>query len=244
MHSFGDAAPVGRPAVLKRSTAVSDVSHFSARAPLRPVLLGIGTAAVFWFCLFWPLSTLTRQLHDQYFWFGMSIATTVLGIGALFAQRQSLRRLFHFEWSLLAVGIVHAVGLCALSWFGIWLMATFFGWVMPQIEAIYVIREQLDERLIAVLLIFIIAPFEEIFWRGLVLDRLLKVCSSKTALATTVALYCLIHIWALNPMLLIAALVLGAHWSYLYWRFGSLVPGIVSHALWDVTIFVIFPVQF
>jgi hypothetical protein len=63
-------------------------------------------------------------------------------------------------------------------------------------------------------------------------------------LATVVALYCLMHICALNPMLLIAALVLGAHWSYLYWRFGSLVPGIASHALWDVTIFVIFPVQF
>ena len=45
-------------------------------------------------------------------------------------------------------------------------------------------------------------------------------------------------------MLLLAAFVLGAHWSYLFWRFKSLVPGLVSHIVWDVAIFVLFPVSF
>lgn len=235
---------MGRPPDLSRSEAVPDEADIPERPSSRVVGLGISTAVVFWFCLFWPLSTLTRLLHDQYFWFGMAVATSVLGIGTLYVQRDALRRLFHFEWSMLAVGALHALGLYALSWLGVWLLATFFAWVMPQIEAIYITREQLDETLIVVLLVFVIAPFEEIFWRGLVLDRLLKIWSPKIAFATAVTLYCLVHISALNPMLLIAALVLGAHWSYLFLRFQSLVPGIVSHVLWDVAIFVVFPIQF
>jgi membrane protease YdiL (CAAX protease family) len=75
-----------------------------------------------------------------------------------------------------------------------------------------------------------------------VLDRLLAVYPARTALVASIALYCLVHVWAQNPMLLVAALVLGAHWSYLYYRFRSLVPGLVSHALWDVAIFVLLPV--
>jgi uncharacterized protein len=206
-------------------------------------LLGVGAAAALWFLLFSPSTELTRLIHERYFWIGMTCATTVLGLATLFVQRGELKRIFHFERRHLWIGFVHAVFLYGLSRFGVWLMSTFFAWVMPQIHAIYATRTQLDHLLIAGLLVFVIAPFEEVFWRGLVLDKLQQVLRPKVALGLAIALYCLVHVWALNPMLLVAAFVLGAHWSYLYHRFRSLVPGLVSHALWDVAMFVVFPVS-
>jgi membrane protease YdiL (CAAX protease family) len=214
------------------------------RLPARSALVGIAAATVFWFLLFSPATALSRTIHGTYFWLGMAAATTLLGGATLLVQRGALRRLFRYEPRFLWIGLAHAVLLYALSRLGVWIMATFFSWVMPQVQAIYATRGQLDPRLIALTLVLVIAPFEEIFWRGLVLDKLLDVAPARLALVASVALYCLVHAWALNPMLLVAALVLGAHWSYLYFRFRSLVPGLVSHALWDVAIFVLFPVTF
>ena len=214
------------------------------RLPATSAVVGIVAAATLWFALFSPLTELTRTIHGRYFWVGMTAATALLGAYTLVVQRRSLARLFRPTRHFVVVGAVHAVLLYGLSRLGVWIMATFFGWVMPQIQAIYATRTQLDARTIATLLVLVIAPMEEVFWRGLVLDGLLAVYPARKALVASSALYCGVHGWALNPMLLVAALVLGAHWSYLYLRFGSLVPGLVSHALWDVAIFVVFPVTF
>lgn len=207
-----------------------------------PVLAGLAVAAALWFALFAPFTTLTRTIHAEYFWIGMSLATALLGIAAIGAQRDVLGRLFRIEPNMLWIGAVHALGLYLLSRFGVWLLATFFAWVMPQVEAIYATRAQLDAALIAILLAVVIAPCEEIFWRGFVMDRLLAAWSPQRAYTASVMMYGFVHVWAMNPMLVIAALVLGAHWSYLYLRYRSLVPGIVSHVLWDVAIFVVLPI--
>jgi len=215
-----------------------------AGTTLGPALAGLTVAAVLWFALFAPFTALTRRVHSEYFWVGMSLATALLAVLALTAQRGAIDRLFRFESRMLWIGAAHAVGLYALSRFGVWLLATFFAWVMPQVEAIYATRVQLDEVVIALLLAAVIAPCEEIFWRGFVMDRLLAAWSPQRAYTAAVMMYGFVHVWAMNPMLVIAALVLGAHWSYLYLRYRSLIPGIVSHVLWDVAIFVVLPIPF
>ncbi len=205
-------------------------------------LAGVIVAAILWFWLFSPATAASRAIHDRYFWIGMTAATALLGAATLVVKRDALGRLFRADARLVAIGALHAALLYGLSRLGVWLLATFFDSVMPQIQAIYTTRTQLDPRLIALLLVLVIAPMEEVFWRGLVLDELLGVYPRALAYGLAVALYCLVHVWALNPMLLVAAAVLGAHWSYLYLRFRTLVPGLVSHALWDVAIFVLWPV--
>jgi len=196
-----------------------------------------------WFLLFSPLTALTRTIHNSYFWFGMSGATAILGGGTLILRRREVRRLLRFEVRLVGVGLLHAVGLYALSRLGVFLLSLLFPSVLPQIGAVYATRAQLAPAVVALLLGLLIAPLEEVFWRGWVLDRLLHKMPPVVALAIAVALYGGAHVWAANPMLILAALVVGAHWAYLFWRFGSLVPGLVSHAAWDVAIFVLFPVR-
>lgn len=219
-----------------RALAVEREASLRSLAP--PVVL----AFLFWFLLFSPWTDLSAAIHDHYFWYGMTAATTMLGVITLVRQREKFGRLFAFNLRFVGWGLLHAIFLYGLSRLGVFLMAEMFSGVVPQLESIYATRYQLDPAIIAALLILVIAPFEEIFWRGLVLEELLTVLPSKSALWIAVGLYCIVHVWAMNPMLLLAALVLGAHWSLLYWKFKSLVPGLVSHAVWDVMIFVVFPV--
>ncbi len=231
-------------AVVETAAGGLHVDPLARRNSIRTIVVGTFLAFVFWFILFSPWTSLTRTIHDQFFWYGMSAATLTLATITLVRQRLDLKRLFSFQPRHLAVGLVHATLLYALSRFGVWILSELFAEVVPQIQSVYATRTQLDPVIIAGLLALIIAPCEEIFWRGLIVDHLLKILSPRIALVIATGLYCLVHIWAMNPMLLLAALVLGAHWSVLYWRYRSLVPGVVSHLVWDVLIFVVFPVTF
>jgi hypothetical protein len=58
-----------------------------------------------------------------------------------------------------------------------------------------------------------------------------------------VALYAGVHLWSFNFMLIAAAAVCGAFWSILFFFSGRLWPCMISHAVWDVMIFLVWPIQ-
>lgn len=210
---------------------------------MKSLVFGCLLAAVLWFFMFSPFPELAAQIHHNYFWIAMSFSTFILALYSLIQGKSELSKIFEFQWKYIPIGILHAVVLYVMSRFGVWLMMNFFDWTMPQIQAIYQTRAQASPMLIAPLLFFLIAPAEEIFWRGFAQRKFIEYFGKNKGTAIEIALYCVVHIWAMNPMLLIAALVLGVHWSMMYRRFGSVVPGIISHALWDTFIFVVLPVQ-
>lgn len=174
----------------------------------------------------------------------MTFSASSLALYSIFTQKDTFKSLLKINKKLIIVGIVHAILLYGLSRLGVFIAQNMFAFVVPQIEAIYTTKTQLDPLFIGLLLIFIIGPSEEIFWRGFVQNKLSQLNSPKKALIITTIIYCLVHIWALNPMLLVAALVLGVHWGLLFYKYKSLIPGIISHALWDTMIFVLFPIVF
>jgi membrane protease YdiL (CAAX protease family) len=88
---------------------------------------------------------------------------------------------------------------------------------------------------------FWIGPAEEIFWRGLVQHELAAKYGAVFGYFVSSLLYAGIHIFALNFMLLMASLICGLFWGALFLKYKSVWPGIISHALWDVAIFVVFP---
>jgi len=205
--------------------------------------IGILAATFFWFVMFSISFDFTKLIHYNYFWYAMSFSTLSLTIFSLINQRSKLKNLFQFEKKYIWIGIVHAIVLYLLSRFGMWLLVYLFDWAPAQIEAIYQTRNQANPYFIGALLFLLIAPAEEIFWRGFVQERFLSKYGDKIGTAIAIFLYVFVHIWALNPLLLLAALVLGVHWSIMYTKFKSIVPGIISHAVWDTLIFVILPVS-
>jgi membrane protease YdiL (CAAX protease family) len=50
-----------------------------------------------------------------------------------------------------------------------------------------------------------------------------------------------VHIAAGNAMLVLAALAAGAFWGAMYLWTGRIAPVVVSHVLWDVTVFLLLP---
>ena len=56
-------------------------------------------------------------------------------------------------------------------------------------------------------------------------------------------IYAAVHIASGNFMLTMAAFTAGLFWGWLYQREQNLVPCIVSHCLWTVTIFILLPVM-
>ena len=211
---------------------------------MKSLLIGISLAAVLWFMMFSHFPETAIVIHTQYFWYAMTLSTVILSFYSLYNQRSSLKSIFTFEWKFVWIGLVHAVFLYGMSRVGVAIVSQVFDGVLPQIESIYQTRTQLSPSIIAPLLFFIIAPAEEIFWRGFVQNKLMEYYGLTKGTVIGIGLYAGVHVWALNPMLLLAALVLGVHWSLLYKRYKSLIPGIVSHAVWDTAIFVVLPVTF
>ena len=92
----------------------------------------------------------------------------------------------------------------------------------------------------AFLIAFVIAPGEEIFWRGYV-QRTLGRRSMPRGLVLVVLAYGLVHLGSGSVTLVGAALVCGLFWGCLYQRFKSIWLNILSHALWDRAVFLVWP---
>jgi membrane protease YdiL (CAAX protease family) len=99
--------------------------------------------------------------------------------------------------------------------------------------------------------LIVLAAAEEIVWRGLVTGLLRDALGDAgewawLAGALLYAVAALPTMWklagpgSLNPLLPLAALGAGGAWAFMAWRFGRLVPGIVSHALFDWAVVVMF----
>jgi membrane protease YdiL (CAAX protease family) len=110
-----------------------------------------------------------------------------------------------------------------------------------QIRDIYSLRELAPRGETAARLVAIIGPAEELFWRGLVQEALMRRYGRWTGAAMAAAAYSAVHVTTGNFTLLGAAGVAGAHWCVLYAAGVPIGALIVSHCAWDVWIFLVQP---
>ncbi len=200
---------------------------------------GIAVAALLWFYMFSPW---TSNLSN--FWLNMSIAAVTLSVIALCGRQKDAA---HLDWRQflrqLFLGIVIAFALWGIFWIGDKLSQLMFCFARVQVDNVYGMKEGSDSVVIAILLLFLIGPAEEYFWRGYVQRTMSRRIGENASMYVTVAVYALVHIWSFNFMLVMAALVAGCVWGVIYRLRPSLLPAlIVSHALWDALVFVILPI--
>jgi membrane protease YdiL (CAAX protease family) len=90
--------------------------------------------------------------------------------------------------------------------------------------------------LAAVVLGALVAPAEELFWRGLVQERLVRRLGRARGVAAATALAAAVALASGEPFLALATVPTYAAWGALAaWR-GSLVAPVVSHAAWSVLV--------
>ncbi len=201
------------------------------------IFIGIVIAFGFWFVMFSPY---TAQKVN--FWAVMFLAAVTLSTYSFLSLKKKLFKLLNVNLRFIILGLFFAILLYFIFFFGKFLVSNLFDFSQRQIAAVYLTKENTPAWIISLLLLFVIGPAEEIFWRGFVLTKLREFQNRPYVnLLVSTFLYTMIHIWAFNFMLLVAAFVCGLFWGYIYLRYKSLVPGIISHSLWDYLVFILFP---
>ncbi len=204
----------------------------SKESEIRAVVPTVLGAFALWYFVF--------QTEIGNFWVRLALAAALLATAAL-ALTPDRATLFRVRSRDIVIGLVSALVLYAIFWVGKQISVALLPFASDQIQSVYANRHQLDLIWVGVILFFLVGPSEEIFWRGFVQRRLSQRSSAPRALLITAAIYALVHIWTLNLMLILAAAVAGLFWGWLYQRQQSLIAVMLSHALWDLLIFVLFP---
>jgi len=199
-------------------------------------LAALAAAAAFWFLLFSPWAV--RGLG---FWSAMPIGVLVLVLGAFMMAGRGFAFRLHFRAQHIWLGLASAAALYGLFAAGEALATRMFDFAGGEIADVYARRAGMSRLRIALLLFFVIGPGEELFWRGFVQHRFAERWGTMGGWLAGALVYAAVHIWALNLMLVLAAGLCALVWGALYARTRSLWPGIISHAVWDVAIFVLLP---
>ncbi|MFP4543160.1 MAG: CPBP family intramembrane glutamic endopeptidase [Bacteroidota bacterium] len=205
---------------------------------MKQVYFGFGLAIIYWFLMFSPWTA--PHLN---FWIIMMLATGSLITLSLVAGRRENREIYIFHPKYLVIGVVSSLLLYLIFWIGNEVSLMLFDFTERQVANVYSTKDQADQMLIMLALFFWIAPAEEIFWRGFAQFRMQGKTTPFRAWLITTAVYALVHIWAFNFMLFMAALIVGLFWGWIFYRWQNVWPALISHAIWDVLIFIIIPMQ-
>lgn len=203
---------------------------------IRQAAVAVAVAAVLWFVMFSPVTA-----GRVNFWAVMTFSALSLTILSTVFCREWTRDI-RFSLRSIFAGVAMALVLWCVFYVGGQVTSALFSFARPEVDMIYSTRAEASSWAIALLLLLVIGPAEEIFWRGFVQRRLSQVFSPDKGFVFATLLYTVIHVWALNPMLLAAAFTAGLFWGGIYRIFPkSLSALIISHALWDALAFVIIP---
>ncbi len=205
----------------------------------KKTIFPIIVALVLWFVMFSPWTA--PHLN---FWLTMALSGVILTSMSLSISpelRSSLRE--NFRVSDVPLGVAIGAVLWGVFWVGDKVAVWMFPFADGEIGSIYAMRDGMDYLAIGALLLLVVGPAEEIFWRGFVQERLSVKWSPTMGFVLTTAIYALAHIWSFNFMLIVAAAVAGGVWGLLYRLFPKRIWALViSHAVWDVAVFLIFPI--
>lgn len=169
--------------------------------------------------LFWPLFTLSLLL-----------------LGGISIRKVKWKKPSPFQ---LLIGILSGVFLYFVFLLGKTLMLALFPQFITQIEELYTLVAPV-KAWHYISLVLIIIPGEELFWRGLVQTEL-KTRKINYPILIAALLYMSAHLYAGAFLLLVAALLAGSVWGYLYDRSGNMVVPLLSHLIFDLFLLVFFP---
>ena len=142
------------------------------------------------------------------------------------------------------IGTLLAAVMWGVFWLGEFFSTLLFDFARPQVDTIYGMKEGENPMVLTLLMLFIIGPAEEIFWRGYIQKSLSSKWTPTIGFIITTLVYSLVHISKFNFMLIMAAAVAGFIWGLAYRFFPEKLGAIIiSHALWDCAVFIWFPIM-
>ncbi len=203
----------------------------SDRALFRRALLGVAGATPVWAFVF-------RSTRGN-FWARMTLGAGSLGTYALIVRPELRRQLPSIRDAV--VGMVSAAGLYGVFQVGDRLARRILPSGSKDIASVYALRDMAPKPLITALLVGVIGPSEELFWRGVVQEAFMGRFGRVRGTVAASAAYGGIHLVTGNLTLTGAAAVAGLYWGTEYAAQPDLGPLLASHIVWDIWIFLVAP---
>ena len=209
---------------------------FSKQSLTKPII-GCSIAAVLWTIMFSPWTA-----PHVNFWVMMTCSGLALTAYSTWAQKGWWKDI-KLDASNIILGIALAAALWGIFWVGDKLSSLMFDFARPQVNLIYGMKEGENPWVLTFLMLFIIGPAEEIFWRAYIQKNFSKRWNPNIGFIVTTLVYSLVHISKFNFMLIMAAMVAGIVWGLAYRFFPERLGAIIiSHAIWDCAVFIWFPI--
>ncbi len=210
-----------------------------------PRLIALAGVAVLLAVLF-SLLFVTGRLGPLDFFWGLAL-TVALSCAAAFAADRGFPARLKVDVERRPAGKAGLGLLSAALLYGIFVVGklaalSLFPFAEAGISSVYGLKAGTDIGRVALLIGLVIGPGEEIVWRGFLQENLERQLGKAAGFALTALAYTLVHVGSGNSMLVLAAAVCGLFWGGLYAKFRSPVLNIVSHAAWDLLIFIVRPV--
>ncbi len=194
--------------------------------------------------LFVPLFV-WRRMGPLGFWEPFAIAAaslTILAVGLDRTFFPFLREDIRTQPGVkIVLGALSAFVLLLVFMAGNATIRTLFPEAGRQIGSVYALGAGVPRLRIVLLLLLLIGPGEELFWRGYLQRAWQARFSARTGWLLAAGLYAAVHVFSGNPVLILAAALCGLYWGALFLGFRSPLMLCVSHALWDILVFVVFP---
>ena len=205
---------------------------------IRKPVIGICIAAILWTIMFSPWTA--PHLN---FWIMMTCSGLTLTLYSTWAEPRWWKDV-KIDFQNVIIGVLIAVALWGVFWVGDRLSSLMFDFARPQVDMIYGMKAGENPWVLTVLMLFIIGPAEEIFWRAYIQKSLSRRWNPNVGFILTTLVYSLVHISKFNFMLIMAAAVAGLVWGLAYRFFPEKIGAIIiSHALWDCAVFLWFPIM-
>lgn len=200
--------------------------------------VGICMAAVLWTIMFSPWTA-----PHVNFWVMMTCSGITLTAYSTWASPGWWKGI-RVGISDIVLGVALAAALWGIFWIGEFLSTRMFDFARPQVDMIYGMKDGENPWILTGLMLLIIGPAEEIFWRGFIQKHLSEKWNADRGFIITTLVYSLVHISKFNFMLIMAAAVAGFIWGLAYRFFPERLGAIIiSHAIWDCAVFIWFPIM-
>lgn len=205
---------------------------------MKEAITGFCIAAVLWTVMFSPWTA-----PHVNFWVMMTCSGMALTLYSTWAAPGWWKGIkLDLDNILLGAGL--AAVLWGVFWVGDRLSSLMFDFARPQVDMIYSMKDGSNPWVLTALMLLIIGPAEEIFWRGYLQKSFSKRWNPNIGFVVTTLMYSLVHISKFNFMLIMAAAVAGFVWGLAYRFYPEKLGAIIlSHALWDCAVFIWFPIM-
>ena len=192
--------------------------------------MGITGIVIMSIILFAPINIIFNNLIEVefliFFYYFLSLGTSFLIIFFIRKRENKIDNKFKFSIDEKTVIIVVSVVVVVL----IHIISSGIGGLIPMPEMIEKMFVSLGEKhgLFSFLLMVILAPFfEELIFRGIMLDGLLKNYSPEKSILISSILFGLVH---LNPWQFVTGFFMGIFVGWIYYKTKSVMLAIILHA--------------